>query len=440
MTHLKKAALLLALIVCLLSCKKEYNSIGLNMADDLLGTTMETFGVKAWSVLHDTINTTNMSSQQLGELHDPVFGKTTASVYAQFLQSGSTPYFGEDPVIDSIVLTLQTANYYGDTTAALRFEVYELNEDLSTTDDKYYNYSTTGHSYDNLLTSPGTGYRIRPNTPLTINSEILSPHLRIRLRPDFGQRLIDESPDWYTDEDLLEDFKGLYITVSSNHPTGCIFSCNMTSSLSGLTIYYHNTAGEGFSYTFRPSESGISYNNYNHYDYADANQDLRRQIINHDTTHISRLYLQAMAGVRARIGFPGIRERFAAFDNKVVINRAELVISNCNPSEAIFTHPTGLSIQAVMKDGSLYYIPDDDLLSADGYFGGTYDASKGEYRIRITQYLQQLILNQGNYADYLYLIVKGSGIHATRLEFHSSTPDIVSEDKKLRVEVAYSTY
>ncbi len=440
MTQLKRAALLLALIVCLLSCKKEYNSIGLNMEDDLLGTTMESFDVKAWSVLYDTLNTTNMSNQQLGELHDPVFGKTTASVYAQFLQSGSTPYFGESPVLDSIVLTLQTASYYGDTTAALRFEVYELNEDLSTTDDKYYNYSTTGHYADNLLNAPGASYKIRPNTPLTINEEILSPHLRIRLRPDFGQRLIDESVNWITDEDILEDFKGLYITATSNHPTGCIFACNMTSALSGVTIYYHNSAGDGYSYTCRPSESGISYNNYNHYGYADANQDLRRQIINHDTTNIRRLYLQSMAGVRTRIEFPGIRDRFSVFNNKVVINRAELVISNCNPSEAVFTHPSGLSIQAVMKDGSLYYIPDDDMLSADGYFGGTYDASKGEYRIRITQYLQQLILNQGNYADYFYLTVKGSGIHATRLEFHSSTPDALLPDKKLRVEVAYSTY
>lgn len=439
MTRLKKTAFLLALIVCLLSCKKEYNSIGLNMEDDLLGTTMESFDVKAWSVLHDTLNTTNMSNQQLGELRDPVFGKTTASVYAQFLQSGSTPYFGNEPILDSVVLTLQTAGYYGDTTAALKFEVYELNENLAT-DNKYYNYSTTGHYADNLLNTPGATYQIRPNTPLNINDEILSPHLRIRLRPDFGQRLIQESGDWITDEDILEDFKGLYITVTSNHPTGCIFACNMTSALSGLTIYYHNTAGEGYSYTFRPSESGVSYNNYNHHDYADANQDLKRQIIAHDTANISRLYLQSMGGVRTRIGFPGIRERFSAFNNKVVINRAELVISNCNPSEAVFTQPSGLSIQAVMKDGSLYYIPDDDMLSPDGYFGGNYNASKGEYRIRITQYLQQLILNQGNYADYFYLIVKGSGIHATRLEFHSSTPDAMLPNKKLRVEVAYSTY
>lgn len=440
MTQLKKVALLLALIVCLLSCKKEYNSIGLNMADDLLGTTMETFDVTAWSVLHDTLNTTNMSNQQYGELHDPVFGKTTASVYAQFLQSGSTPSFGEAPAIDSVVLTLQTAGYYGDTSAALRFEVYELTEDLSTTDDKYYNYSTSAHSSDNLLNSPGAAYKIRPNTPLTINGEILSPHLRIRLRPDFGQKLINESGDWYTDDDLLQDFKGLYIMASSNHPTGCIFTCNMTSSLSGLTIYYHNTAGDGYSYTFRPSESGINYNNYNHYGYNDASQDLRRQIIDHDTTNIKRVYLQATGGVRARIGFPGIRERFSVFNDRVVINRAELVISDCNPNESVFTRPNNLSIQAVMKDGSLYYIPDDDLLSADGFFGGTYNASTGEYRIRITQYLQKLILNQGNYADYFYLIVKGSGIHTQRLEFNSSTPDMMSESKKLRVEVAYSTY
>lgn len=439
MTRLKKAALLLALIVCLLSCKKEYNSVGLNMEDDLLGTTMETFSVKAWSVLHDTLNTTNLSNQQLGELHDPVFGKTTASVYAQFLQSGSTPSFGEGASVDSIILTLQTASYYGDTSAILRFEVYELSEDLSTS-SYYYNYSTSEHNNDNLVNNPSTGYQIQPNTPLNINGEILSPHVRIRMKPEFGQRLIDESADWYTNEALLADFKGLYITVTGNHPTGCIFSCNMTSSLSGLTIYYHNTTGDGYSYTFRPSESGITFNNYNHYGYTDANQDLRRQILDHDTSNISRLYLQAMGGVRTRIGFPDIRERFSVFNDKVVINRAELVISNCNPYEAVFTHPTNLSIQAVMNDGSIYYIPDDDVLSSDGYFGGTYNANTGEYRIRITKYLQQLILNQGNYADYFYLIVKGSGVRAQRLEFYSSTPDALLPNKKLRVEVAYSTY
>ncbi len=440
MPFAKKATwLLLLFAVCFSSCKKEYNSIGLNLEDELLGTSRDTTTITAYSVLYDTLNTTNLSSQMLGELHDPIFGKTLTTVYSQFLSSGSIPSFGEEAVVDSVVLTLQTAGYYGDTTAALRFEVYELTEDLSK-ETNYYNFSTSEHNNTNLLSQPGKNYYILPNTPLTIGSEVLSPHLRIRISPEFGQHLIDASDDWMTDDALLAEFKGLCIQATSSHSIGCLFSCNVTSSLTGLVVYYHNSLDNGLSYTFRPSESGITYNNYNHFNYNDASQDLRRQIIDHDSTNISQLYIQAMAGVRARICFPNIRSKFANIDNRVVINRAELVISNCNPNENVFIHPTGLAIQGVKTDGSLYYIPDDDMLSADGYFGGTYNASTGEYRIRITQYLQQLILNQGNYADYFYLTVKGSGIHANRLVFYSSTPDATASDKPLRVEIAYTTY
>ena len=439
MTLTKKAACLLLLVVCLISCKKEYNSIGLNLEDELLGTTRDTTSITAYSVLYDTLSTTNLSTQLLGELHDPIFGKTVASVYSQFLSSGSTPSFGENPVIDSVVLTLQTASFYGDTTAALHFEVYELDEDLDK-ETTYYNYNTTEHSNNNLVNNPGANYYVRPNSPITLNNEVLSPHIRIRLIPEFGQYLIDESVNWLTDEAILTEFKGLFIQAKSTHSTGCLFSTNVTSSLTGLVIYYHNTAGDGLSYTFRPSESGITYNNYNHFNYTDACQDLRRQIINNDSTNISKLYLQAMAGVRARISLPYIRQKFAALDNRVVINRAELVISNYNPNESIFTHPSTLAIQGVKSDGSLYYIPDDDMLSSDGFFGGTYNATNGEYRIRITQYIQQLILNQGNYANYFYLTVKGSGTHASRLVFHSSTPEIGYEGQQLRVEIAYTTY
>ena len=439
MTLIRKLALLAVLIICFASCKKEYNAIGLNMEDELLGTTMDTTAVKAWSVLYDTLSTTNLSNQQFGELYDPVFGKTTASVYAQFLQSGSTPSFGESPVIDSVVLTLQTAGYYGDTTAALTFEVYELSEDLdnSTT---YYNYSTTEHHNTNLVNNPGASYVVHPNTPIYLNDELLSPHLRIRLSPEFGQHLIDESDSWLTNDALLADFKGLYIAAVSSHPVGCLFSCNMTSSLSGLVVYYHNAGNEGLSYTFRPSSDGVTYTNFNHYDYSDACQDLKRQIIDHDTNNIRKLYLQATGGVRTLVSFPNIRGKFAAYDNRVVINRAELVITNCNMDEHVFSQPSSLSIQGVKKDGSIYYIPDDDMLSSDGFFGGSYNASTGEYRIRITQYLQQLILNQGDYANYFYLTVKGSGTHSNRLMFHSSHPDAGYEGRQLRVEIAYTTY
>lgn len=439
MALLKKIALLSVLVLCLISCKKEYNAIGLSLEDELLGTTMDTTAINAYSVLYDTLSTTNLSNQHIGALRDPIFGRTDASVYSQFRLSGSTPYFGESPFIDSVVLTLQISSYYGDTSATLNFSVYELSEDLSTS-ATYYNYSTTSYHNNNLLDNPGTNYQIHPNSSVSVNGEILSPHMRIRLKPGFGQQIMDESDNWLSDDAILADFKGLYIKAESSHSTGCLFSCNMTSSLTGLVIYYHNSTSNGLSYTFRPSSAGITYNNFNHYGYVDACQDLKRQIIDHDTTNISKLYLQPLGGVRAKVRFPSICSKFAAYDNHVVINRAELVISNCNPNESMFYQPSGLSIQGVKNDGSLYYLPDDEMLSADGFFGGTYNASTGEYRIRITKYIQQLILNQGNYANYFYLTIKGSGIHPNRLVFHSNKPEVGYEGQQLRLEIAYTIY
>ena len=409
------------------------------MEDELLGVYKDTTTLTAYSVLYDTLPTTNLSNQIIGELHDPVFGKTVASVYAQFLTSGSTPSFGENPLIDSIVLTLQTAGFYGDTMAALNISVYELDEDLAS-GTTYYNYNTSAFKDNNLVSQPHLNYLVRPNTTITLNNEVLAPHLRVRLQSEFGQRLIDESGNWLTNEALLEAFKGLYIQAVSTHSTGCLFSCNMTSALTGLVIYYHNNLNEGLSYTFRPSSSGVIYNNFNHFGYTDACQELKRQILDGDTSNIGQLFLQATGGVRTLIRLPNIRHKFASNDNRVVINRAELIISNYYPSEEIFRQPAGLSIQAVLNNGNLYYIPDDNLLSSSGFFGGTYDASSGEYRIRITQYIQQLILNQGNYDNYFYLTVKGSGIHANRLVFFGNQSPTGTNNQQLRVEIAYTTY
>lgn len=438
----KKLLLLATLIISLSACKKDFTSIGLDMEDDLLGATMDTTAVTAYSVLYDSLLTTNLSNQVIGEINDPVFGKTLGSVYSQFLLTGSDLYsLSEDfhPVLDSVVMMLQISNFYGDTTAPLNIGVYELTEDLET--EAYYSNSTTQHSSVNLNKNPQQSFYVRPNTPVLVDDENLSPHLRIRLDHQFGERLLSRGLTWITNELLLEEFKGLYIEARSSHNTGCLLYCNMVSSLSGVILYYHTDLDDHLSYTFAASsEDGIFYNNFNHENYQGACQDLRRQILNHETSNAATLYLQAAGGVKTKISLPNIRKKFAAIDNRVVINRAELVITNCYPNENIFHQPANLAIQGVLKDGTLTYIPDDELISPTGFFGGTYNALTGEYRIRITQYVQNLILHDNLYADYVYLTIKGSGIRANRLVFYGSNLDFGMDNKKLRLEIAYTPY
>ena len=79
----------LVLLTCifLTSCKDQTSDIGLGLIDDLLGTDFtDTITLQAYSVLEDTINTTNMSANILGHINDPIFGNSDAGIYS------STPW------------------------------------------------------------------------------------------------------------------------------------------------------------------------------------------------------------------------------------------------------------------------------------------------------------------------------------------------------------
>lgn len=439
MTLLKRFGLFAIMLICLSACKKEYTAIGLNLEDEMLGTVLDTSTVRAYSVLIDSVYTTNLTNQLLGGITDDIFGKSDATIYSQFRLSGASLNFGVDPVLDSVVLTLQIAGYYGDTTSALRFGVYELTEDLST-ETSYYSTNSTAHNSTNLLSRPSQDYYVHPNKNVILDTATLSPHMRIRLVNELGQRFIDHASEWLTDDILLEYFKGLCIHIESYTNKGCIVYTNMTSTLTALTIYYHNNLDNGLSYSLLPSDEGVRYCNFNHFNFSDACADLQRQVIQHDTTGIiSTLYLQPMAGVKTKVRFPNIHNMFTSINNRVLINRAELVITNARPYEYFFKCPSNLTIEGVLKDGTTTYIPDDELVSSEGFFGGRYDETTGEYRIRVTRYIQQLILDQGNYADYFYLQVKGGGVRANRLVFYGDTP--ASEGTpKLRLDMVYTTY
>lgn len=119
-----------------------------------------------------------------------------------------------------------------------------------------------------------------------------------------------------------------------------------------------------------------------------------------------------------------------------MIHRAELVITNARPDEQFLIQPPGLTLQGIGKDGKVNFIPDDDYYTSSSYFGGVYDASRKEYRFRITRYVQNLIQGQGDLTNSLNLVVRGSGIRPNRLVV-AGTDD---NDSRLRLELSYSAY
>lgn len=423
--------------IMLTACTDETSPIGLNLIDDLVGTSfVDTFSLDAYSVLEDTLNTTQTSANILGHLSDLSFGNSSAGIYTQLALSGSAVNFGNNPVIDSIILCIQLSGYYGDTNSRVAIRVHQLTEALDS-ETKYYQTSTVGYDPTSLNYSQ-TGYTIRPNTSVLVDTGLYSPHLRIRLSQAFGQSLLDHQAE--LNSDLQNFLKGLYIEATSHTGSvGYMLITNLTSSLSGLSIYYHNASETGKRYNIVCNDNCQRFTHFDHQYSASSNTVFTQEVLDGQTElGKDMLFLQGTGGVKTRITLPYIENTFAEYDNRVVIHRAELVITNIGLDDDFLVAPNILTLQGISKDdGTVRFLPDDDYYTSSAYFGGTYDSEKREYRFRITKYIQQLVLNQSDLSNSMYLIVRGSAVRPHRLILDGTNPESSS---RLRLEVAYSTY
>lgn len=396
----------------------------------------DTITVEAYSVLEDTINTTNTSANILGHISDPIFGTSSAGIYTQLALGGSTVNFGDNPEIDSIVLTLQLSSYYGDTTSRVDIRVHELDETLNP-ETKYYQTSTVSYKSTTLNYSTN-GYTIQPGTSIVIDTGMYSAHLRIRLSQQFGQYLLNHQDD--LNNNFGDFLKGLYIeAVGHTGVCGYMLITNMTSALTGVTLYYHNQTNQGQRYTLSCNDQCVRFTHIDHNYSASIDPDFVQEVLQgqHNVGN-NVLYVQGGGGVKTRITFPYLEHAFDQFDQRVVIHRAELIITNVDPEEIYLTPPSNLTLQGIGKsDNSIRFLPDDDYYTSASYYGGTYNASTREYRFRITKYVQQLVLQQGDWSNSINLIVRGSAVRPHRLVFDGTNS---SSPSRLRLEIAYSTY
>ena len=428
---------ILLMCIFLAGCKNEGSDIGLDLLDDLVDTEFtDTVRLQAYSVLEDTINTTKLSANILGHLSDPVFGNSEAGIYTQLSLAGDAVNFGTSPVIDSVVLTLQISGYYGDTNSVVGIRVHRLAESLDS-ETSYYQNSTA--SFDpTALNHSLAGHTLKPNTPVVVDTGSYNAHLRIRLSQQFGQELLNHQDD--LNNDLKGYLPGLYIeAVSHTGNRGYMFTSNMTSALTGVTLYYHNDSEQNKRYTLVCNDKCTRFTHISHdYTASQDNNFIQEVVHNQHSLGQDILYVQGGGGVKTRITFPNMEKVFEKFNNRVIIHRAELVITNLDPSEDYLTHPTALTLQGIGKsDSAIRFLPDDDYYTSATYYGGTYSSSSHEYRFRITKYIQQLILQQGDWSNSVNLIVRGSGVRPNRLVFDGTDP---ASPTRLRLEIAYSTY
>ncbi|MFZ1592916.1 MAG: DUF4270 domain-containing protein [Chitinophagales bacterium] len=410
---MNKAVFLLigGLIVLTASCRKD-NFIGeelLPEEDFLNSARIDTFTMITYTDIDDSIVTSQNPFYALGSMQSDIYGKSTAGIFAQLLLPANNLFFGDNATVDSVVLTLDYASYYGDTTATHCVSVYRMSEPLF--NNRNY-YSNQKFHYLPIPIGKKNEFKAnnRDSVVLADGSE-WEPHLRINLFDAFGQNIINlDSTVLESDTAFLQYLQGLYIsadTLTDGYSRGLMYF-DMASDITGVRIYYKNSEADSLSVLF-PFD-GVK-TNYFKNTYPESSQAYNA-IINPDTTNGEAFtYVKGFTALRTIVKLPTLTNL-----KDVSVNKAELIFTTTTDDGRFFNAPPKLILLPQDSTGhnSYYFalyseeyfssIVDDNFGGTD--IGGTIVETVSEetgrtvyqYKFIITRHIQEML--EGSIDNY----------------------------------------
>ena len=345
----------------------------------------------------DSIRTDEPQNMILGQIIDDEFGINQGGFYTQILLKENNIDLGENPIVDSVILSYSYSGYYGDLTQFSGLEVRRIFSDIHK-DSIYYSnsFQISADSINNV-----ESYSISQDTE--------NPFIRIKLNNDFGQQILNLGNDAVIDnESFLQLYNG--ICISSSLGGNAIMYLNPSGSFSFLKIYYHNSNNslDTLALEFELGSDAARINLFN---------DKNNVNVTEDNT---RLYVQSMAGYKVKISI-NKKDSIKSLLNGKVINNATITFNIENGSTNNFLPHEKLVLVRVDSEGTNTFLS-DFTIEGDAYFGGYLESDK--YEFTITRYLYNF-LNNPLYTNELYLLPAGSAINANRT--------LLSNDFKLRI-------
>jgi len=225
---------ILLMLVVLLSCQKTSVYFKDNsLSEDPNITFWDNYSVSLSTYKLDTFATSNDSVWVLGSHADPEFGRITATSFAEISYPESHPFDDSNIIFDSaVVMLVPNGNYYGDTTAPYRLNVYTLAENLGTdiaSAKTYYNINSTPHN------STVIGSLSAQVTPLKKDTVF------IRLAGSFATDLYNQmknSSSVIKDQAVFRSYlKGICIEPDSLN-NKAIYQFSTTGSAGIIRMYY----------------------------------------------------------------------------------------------------------------------------------------------------------------------------------------------------------
>ena len=282
----------LYLVLCLTlifaqSCETDFTSLDSDVINSDNAINFETNSIEYPIVTHskivDPVQSNNLPSFLLGYNNHAIYGESTSSFVGQMVPDQYSPDFGDNTVLDSVILTIpyfsrgietsdeddityELDSVYGG--SPIKLSIYRNNFFLRSFDpygefDDSQKYYSNGSLSDLESISQGqlegellfeindfvaSANQINLTELDTLDvpfvSQKIAPALRFRLdtpNDNYWQNLIFENEDdpvLLSENNFKEFFRGLYIKVEGINSEGSMMLLNLASTNTSLTIHY----------------------------------------------------------------------------------------------------------------------------------------------------------------------------------------------------------
>ncbi|MEO6549152.1 MAG: DUF4270 family protein [Ferruginibacter sp.] len=413
-------------------------------AVDNVTTFADTLSIEA--AREQMIDTTRLSRSEthvLGSINnDPVFGKVSASIFAQLKPTFFPFYIGKagdtiNPAknakthFDSAFLCLSFTNFYGDSTLSQHLSVYQLDEattNFSDTIAHLLNFVPNQPFLGNLIGEATINEQDLKNYTFlkTSAKDSITRQIRIKLSNAFlttlvkGDSSINAPNNFFNNDSIFKSkFKGFAIVPDGSSNANGLFYISLTDAKTRLEVHY--VAGNGNVLDTNFSSLTLSTGSL-----LTLSASANANNITRDTSNSifpghpdpKALYIQTTPGSAISLKIPAL----SSYSNRI-IHRAEIFLEQV-PGDAldnVLTPPQFLYLDlaadtsTATKYKPLYYdLSPNDLYNPDSrttffpnggidqnYYGGylryTTDAfgTRAFYTFNLTRYLQNLVTKGG---------------------------------------------
>ena len=347
----------------------------------------------------------------LGNIQEEIFGLATSEIYTQ----PQLPIQGTDLIgsfLDSVVLQLRydTLGSYGDLTAPVTLEVYQLD---STPDYTQNYYSDVQFPYKPELLGSVTFTPHPKDSLIVINGEdtvTSAPHIRIPLNVNATvfHDLLEQDTVVFTTQDSFQNFfHGIYIRMTGSNNT--MLGINLLNSLSGMVFYYDTPLEENHIFKLVFTSAKVNCTHMQH-DYTGSMVEPTLA----PEPEGNYWYIQGMTGVRTKMKIEGLDLLPTA-----VINQAVLEVYATIPEgdDEVLYPPCPYIVTQEQMDSTLNYDMDVRVALAvaqgnhlNGIYNILFGGKRGDripgppvvykYEMKLTNKVKEIL--EGNKENILY--------------------------------------